>query len=53
MADVVRFERELLEFLRKERPALLAKLRQEKKFTEAIEEELKKAIVEFKKEFIS
>ncbi len=53
VADVVRFERELLEFLRKERPALLAKLRQEKKFTEAIEEELKKAIVEFKKEFIS
>jgi F-type H+-transporting ATPase subunit alpha len=51
--DVVRFERELLEFLRKERSELLAKLREEKKFAAEIEEELKKAIVEFKKEFVS
>ncbi|WP_461370652.1 F0F1 ATP synthase subunit alpha [Candidatus Darwinibacter acetoxidans] len=50
---VVRFERELLEFLRKERSELLAKLREEKKFAAEIEEELKKAIVEFKKEFVS
>jgi F-type H+-transporting ATPase subunit alpha len=51
--DVVRFERELLGFLRKERSELLAKLREEKKFAAEIEEELKKAIVEFKKEFVS
>jgi F0F1-type ATP synthase alpha subunit len=42
-----------LEFLRKERSELLAKLREEKKFAAEIEEELKKAIVEFKKEFVS
>ncbi|HPT83907.1 MAG TPA: F0F1 ATP synthase subunit alpha, partial [Limnochordia bacterium] len=50
--DVVRFERELLEFLRKERSELMSKLRTEKKFTEELEEELKKAIVAFKKEFV-
>ncbi|NLM42325.1 MAG: F0F1 ATP synthase subunit alpha [Firmicutes bacterium] len=52
VADVVRFERELLEFMRKERAELMEKLRTEKKFTPEIEEELKKAIVEFKKEFV-
>ena len=50
--DVVRFERELLEFLRKERAELLGRLKQEKKFSPELEEELKKAIVEFKKEFV-
>ncbi len=52
VADVVRFERELLEFMRKERAELMEKLRTEKKFTPEIEEELKKAIVEYKKEFV-
>jgi len=52
VADVVRFERELLEFMRKERAELMEKLRTKKKFTPEIEEELKKAIVEFKKEFV-
>jgi len=50
--DVVRFERELLEFLRKERAELLGRLKQEKKFSPELEEELKKAIIEFKKEFV-
>ena len=52
VGDVVRFERELLDFLRKERPDLLEQLRQEKQFTPEVEEGLKKAIVEFKKEFL-
>jgi F-type H+-transporting ATPase subunit alpha len=52
VGDVVRFERELLGFLRKERPDLLEQLRQEKQFTPEVEEGLKKAIVEFKKEFL-
>ncbi|NLJ73631.1 MAG: F0F1 ATP synthase subunit alpha [Firmicutes bacterium] len=51
--DVVRFEQEFLDFLRKQHSELLAEIREVKELTESIETNLKKAVVEFKKEFIS
>ena len=51
--DVVRFEQEFLDFLRKERSEILTEIREVKELTESIETDLKKAVVEFKKEFIS
>jgi F-type H+-transporting ATPase subunit alpha len=52
-SDVVRFEREFLDSLRKEHGELLAELRSTKAITEEIESKLKKLIVEFKKDFVS
>ena len=52
-ADVVRFEREFLDFLRKEHAEILSELRSIKELTEEIETSLKKLIVEFKKDFVS
>ena len=51
--DVVRFEQEFLDFLRKERSEILTEIREVKELTESIETDLKKAVVEFKKEFVS
>lgn len=51
--DVVRFEQEFLDFLRKQHSELLAEIREVKELTASIETNLKKAVVEFKKEFIS
>jgi F-type H+-transporting ATPase subunit alpha len=53
VGDVVRFEREFLDFARKQHPELLATLREEKKLTAESETQLKKIIVEFKKDFVS
>ncbi|NMB20528.1 MAG: F0F1 ATP synthase subunit alpha [Firmicutes bacterium] len=51
--DVVRFEREFLDFLRREHSETLAELRSTKEITESIEAKLKNLIVEFKKDFVS
>ncbi|NLJ79633.1 MAG: F0F1 ATP synthase subunit alpha, partial [Firmicutes bacterium] len=51
--EVVRFEAEFLDFCRKEHAQLLAELAAKQKFTEEIETNLKKAVIEFKKDFIS
>ncbi|NLL49500.1 MAG: F0F1 ATP synthase subunit alpha, partial [Firmicutes bacterium] len=51
--DVVRFEHEFLDFLRKEQGELLAELRSKKEITEEIDSKLKHLIVEFKKDFVS
>jgi F-type H+-transporting ATPase subunit alpha len=53
VSDIVRFEKEFLDFLRKEHNELLAELREKKEITEEIETKLKKLIVEFKKDFVS
>lgn len=51
--DVVRFEEGFLDFCRKEYFELLNRLEKGKEFTPEIETELKKAVIEFKKEFVS
>ena len=51
--DVVRFEHEFLDFLRKEHGELLTALQSKKEITEEIESKLKHLIVEFKKDFVS
>ncbi|NMB01092.1 MAG: F0F1 ATP synthase subunit alpha [Firmicutes bacterium] len=53
IADVNRFEREFLDFLRQEQPEILDQLRETKEFTDELETALQKAIVEFKKNFVS
>lgn len=51
--DVVRFEAEFLDNMRKEHHELLAKIRKEKALNDELENDLKKAIIEFKKDFVS
>lgn len=51
--DVVRFEHEFLDFMRKQHQDLLVTLQEEKKLTPETETKLKKVIVEFKKDFVS
>lgn len=50
---VNRFEQEFLDFLRFDHQEILNKLGEEQEFTEEIETELQKAIVDFKKNFVS
>ncbi len=49
--DVVRFRTEMLDFLRASHPQIFADLRSEKKFTDAIKNDLNAAIEQFKKQF--
>ncbi|HHU61551.1 MAG TPA: F0F1 ATP synthase subunit alpha [Natronincola sp.] len=51
--DVVRFEAEFLDNMRKEHHELLAKIRKEKALNDELENDLKKVIIEFKKDFVS
>ncbi|HHY10850.1 MAG TPA: F0F1 ATP synthase subunit alpha [Firmicutes bacterium] len=51
--DIVRFEREFLAFCRREYENVFLKLRETEEFNEEIETELKKAVIEFKKDFVS
>lgn len=51
--DVSRFEREFLDYLRHDHQQILDQLREGQEFTEEIETQLQKAIVEFKKNFVS
>lgn len=51
--DVVRFEAEFLDNMRKEHHELLEKIRKEKALNDELENDLKKAIIEFKKDFVS
>lgn len=53
VGDVVRFEREFLDFVRKQHADLLEALREKKELTAETETQLKKIIVEFKKDFVS
>ena len=50
-AQVKAFEKGLLEFLQKSHPGIGEKIRQTKKFEADVEEQLKKAIIEFKAQF--
>ncbi len=51
--DVVRFERELLSFMRRERPEVLAALDEKKEITDEIKAQLDDAISIFKQSFVS
>lgn len=53
VSDVVRFEAEFLDYIRKEHHELLAKIRETKALNDDLENDLKKAIIVFKKDFVS
>ena len=51
VGDIVRFRGEFLDYLRGSHANILAALRDEKKFTDAIESDLNAAIEQFKQQF--
>ena len=50
--DITRFEKELFEFLDTKYPQVASGIAQEKVISDSVEEDLKKAIVEFKTAFL-
>lgn len=53
VGDIVQFEQEFLAFCHREYEDVFIKLKKETEFNEEIETELKKAVIEFKKDFVS